>query len=340
MNRNLFPRLIFAVAFFLAIGCTLPRLGSAGSTPTPIPAAATETFTPSPSSAELGSPENPLILALPPSASSQAAVESANLIASQFKERTGYTVVTILPDSELALVEAFQKGNAHIALLNPYAYVLAYQNETVKAAFADLKDGKSQYGAQFIARRKAGFTPFFNPLSETNADDDPAIALAQFNDRKPCWSDERSLSGYVIPFGYLQSIGISPKPAAFVEGHPTVVRSLYASGICEFGATYIDARKFPSLEDQFPDLMEQVIVIWRIPEIIPYDVFVFSSAMPQPMRDLFASSIPIIMQTTDGRAAFKTAYDIDEFQPVNDGFYAEFRALVNTSAVDLALLIK
>ena len=340
MNRNLFPRLIFALVFFLSIGCTLPRLGSAESTLTPTPAAATETSTPLPSSAELGSPENPLILALPPSASSQATVESANLIASQFKERTGYTVVTIIPDSELALVEAFQKGNAHIALLDPYAYVLAYQNETVKAAYTVLQDGKSQYGAQFLAQRKAGFTPFFNPLSETNAEDDPSIALAQFNDRKPCWSDERSPSGYVIPFGYLQSIGITTKPAAFVEGHPTVVRSLYASGICEFGATYIDARKFPSLEDQFPDLLEQVIVIWRTPEIIPYDVFVFSSAMPQPMRDLFASIIPVIMQTTDGKAAFKTAYDIDEFQPVNDGFYAEFRGLVNATGIDLTSLIK
>lgn len=340
MNRRLFPRLVVVIATILAVGCNLPRLGISTSTPTPVLGIATETFTPLPPSAELGTPENPLILALPPSASSQEAIESANLLASQFKERTGYTVVTVIPDSETALVEAFQKGNAHIALLDPYAYALAYQHETVKAAYAVLKDGKSRYGAQFLAQRKAGFTPFFNPVSETNTDDDPAIALAQFNDRKPCWSDERSLSGYVIPSGYLKSIGVTTKPAAFVEGHPTVVRSLYASGICEFGATYIDARKFPSLEDQFPDLMEQVIVIWRIPEIIPYDVLVFSSQMPQPMQDLFASAIPVIMQTTDGKSAFRTAYDIDEFQRVNDGFYAEFRALVDASAVDLATLLK
>lgn len=340
MNQNPFSRLIFAVAFILTVSCNLPRPGAAEPTPTPVLGAVTETPTLPLPSAELGAPENPLILALPPSTSSQEAIDSANLIATQFKERTGYSVVTVIPDSELALVEAFQKGNAHIALLDPNAYALAYQHETVKAAFAVAKDGKSQYGAQFLAQRKAGFTPFFNPLSEMNTDDDPLIALAQFNDRKPCWSDERSLSGYVIPFGYLQSIGITTKPVAFVEGHPTVVRSLYASGICEFGATYIDARKFPSLEDQFPDLLEQVIVIWRIPEIIPYNVLVFSSAMPQPMRDLFASTISVIMQTTDGKSAFETAYDIDEFQQVNDGFYTEFRALVDASDVDLASLLK
>ena len=67
-----------------------------------------------------------------------------------------------------------------------------------------------------------------------------------------------------------------------------MVRSLYASGICDFGATYIDARKFPSLEDEFPDLIEQVIVVWHIPPIIPYDVLAFSTNMPQAMRDLFS----------------------------------------------------
>jgi phosphonate transport system substrate-binding protein len=132
---------------------------------------------------------------------------------------------------------------------------------------------------------------------------------------------------------------VKTKPAAFVEGHPTVVRSLYASGICDFGATYVDARKFPSLEDQFPDLIEQVLVIWRIPEIIPYHVLVFSSSMPQPMRDLFSSILPVILQIDTGKAAFRTVFDIEELQPVNDGFYVEFRKYLGASEIDLSALI-
>ena len=103
-----------------------------------------------------------------------------------------------------------------------------------------------------------------------------------------------------------------------------MVRSLYASGICDFGATYIDARKFPSLEDEFPDLVEQVIVVWQIPPIIPYEVLAFSTQMPPGMRELFASLIPAILQTEAGKAAFQTAYEIEEMAPVNDGYYAEF----------------
>ena len=201
----------------------------------------------------------------------------------------------------------------------------------MKAAFAVVEDGASKYGAQFIAPRKAGFTSYFNPLNETNTVNDPKIALPQFTDKKPCWSDETSPSGYVIPLGYLNSVGAATLPAAFVEGHPSVVRALYASGICDFGATYIDARKFPSLENEFPDLIEQVMVIWRIPEIIPYHVLAFSSSMPASMRDLFSSLIPAILQTDAGNAAFKTVYNIEALEPANDASYIEFRTYVTES---------
>ena len=303
-------------------------------TPTP-----TQTAPPPFATVELGLTENPIILALPPSASSQAQIDAAKVIASQFTERTGYAVVTVVPDSSAALVEALEKGNVHIALLDPYAYELAYQKGLVHAAYAVLKDGEGTYGAQFLASRRGGFTPYFDEATDENLDEAP-VALAQFADKKPCWSDETSPSGYVIPLGYLNENQIITKSPAFVEGHPTVVRSLYASGICDFGATYIDARKFPSLEDEFPDLIEQVIVVWQIPPIIPYDVLAFSTKMPQGMRELFTGLIPAIMQTEAGKGAFKAAYDIDEMEPANDGYYAEFRTYVDASGVDLTTLVK
>jgi len=333
------------VAAFLLANCTYPRpdvtqVPQVTETATPSPTVTpTETALPPFPTAALGLAENPLILALPPSANSQAQIDAAKVIASQFTERTGYTVVTIIPDSEAALVEALGSGNAHIVLLDPYAYELAYQRGWVRAAYALLQEGEGKYGAQFVAARKGGFESYFDEGTELNIAD-AKTALAQFNDKKPCWSDETSPSGYIIPAGYLNENEVVIRPPAFVQGHPTVVRSLYASGICDFGATYIDARKFPSLEDEFPDLIEQVIVVWRIPAIIPYNVLAFSTNMPQEMRDLFANTIPAMLQTTAGKAAFKTVYDIDELQAVNDGFYEEFRIYVNQSGVDLSTLVK
>lgn len=336
-----FPRSILLLAILAVLGCNLPRLNLTTPAQTPSPVALTETAPPPASSptVELGRAENPLILALPPFASAEQA-QAANVIAAQLTERTGYVVVTVIPDSEIALVDAFARGNAHIALFEPYSYLLSRQQGFAKAAFALAQDGKAFYGAQFLARRDADVIPYFNPLTEKNISDDTGAALAQFNEKKPCWTDKTSASGHVVPLGYINASGVVTQPAAFVEGHPTVVRSLYASGICDFGATYVDARKFPSLEDQFPDLLERVIVIWRIPEIIPYKVLAFSSNMPAPMRDLFASIVPVLMQIDQGRAAFETAYGVKELIPVNDAYYNDFRRYVEESDLDLATLIK
>jgi ABC-type phosphate/phosphonate transport system substrate-binding protein len=310
-------------------------------TPTPEDTEVTPTDTAPPpvAAVELGLAENPLILALPPSTNSPEQIAAAKLIASQFTERTGYTVVTVVPDSYTALLESLERGNAHIVLLDPYAYELAYQKGLVKAAYGLLQDGEARYGAQFVATRRGGFQSYYDPLTEENTAT-AEVALAQFADKKPCWSDETSPSGYLIPLGYLNENLIITKPAAFVEGHPTVVRSLYASGICDFGATYVDARKFPSLEDEFPDLVEQVIVVWRIPDIIPNEILAFSSSMPDGMRELFSNNVAAIMQTDNGRAAFKTAYDIEELQVVNDGFYEEFHIYMDESGADLSTLVK
>lgn len=346
MNRTHFLLILLLPIVLTLANCNLPRIefgqatATATQTVTPVDVTPTDTSPPPFPTVELGLAENPLILALPPSANSQEAIEAAKVIASQFTQRTGYTVVTIVPDSYTALVEALEKGNAHIVVLDPYAYELAFQRGLVRAAYAVFKEEEGKYGAQFLASRRGGFTSYFNEGTNENLTEDPGVALEQFANKKPCWSDETSPSGYVIPLGFLRANEIVTRPAAFVEGHPTVVRSIYASGICDFGATYIDARKFPSLEDEFPDLIERVIVVWQIPAVIPYDVLAFSTNISPGMRELFTNLIPAIMQTDAGKAAFKTAYDIEELEPVNDGYYEDFRLYVRESGVDLTTLVK
>jgi phosphonate transport system substrate-binding protein len=331
---------LFIFVSFALGNCNLPRITLAQATETPIPFTPQADVTPLPLTAELGLAENPLILALAPSADSPEQITAAKEIAAQFTERTGYVVVTIIPDSYTALMDALENGNAHIALLDPLSYALAYQKDLVRAQYAVVREEKIKYGAQFLAARKDGYESYFNEEIGVNTAD-ANVALAQFNDKKPCWSEETSLSGYVIPLGLLNQAQVQVRPAAFVGGQTTVVRSLYAGGICDFGATYIDARKFPSLEDEFPDLIEQVIVVWQVPEIIPYEVLAFSNHMPQPMQNLFHDLIPAIMQTDNGSAAFKTAFDIEELQTANDGDFNDFHTYVDESRLSLqALLIE
>src|ERR1044071_6531630 len=171
------------------LSCSLLNVNLVTPTAPPIEPAITVTDTAPPPlpTPELGLVENPLILALTPGAT-QAQVTAAKTIADQFTQRTGYAVVTVVPDSYTALVDALAQGNAHIVLLDAFSYEVAYQKGLVKAAYAVVKNGKVAYRAQFIASKKGGFKSYFNDGSETNSAD-ASVALAQFNNKKPCWSD-------------------------------------------------------------------------------------------------------------------------------------------------------
>jgi ABC-type phosphate/phosphonate transport system substrate-binding protein len=186
VNRKIIPSVITflsIIALFLA-NCNLPQINIAGPTATsttpvtptgilPVDVTPTDTAPPPFATAELGLAENPLILALPPTANSQAQIDAANVIASQFTERTGYVVVTIVPESYTALLDALEKGNAHIAVLDPLVYELAYQRGLVQASYAILMEGEGKYGAQFLASRRGGFMSHFDEGTGENLDEAP-----------------------------------------------------------------------------------------------------------------------------------------------------------------------
>ncbi|MFL7870722.1 MAG: phosphate/phosphite/phosphonate ABC transporter substrate-binding protein [Anaerolineales bacterium] len=337
--------LVSGLIFLFLSSCT--GIASGGR---PEPAAATETSAalfgstaevprPTPTAAALGTVENPLILALLPGSSTNAgSIEGGKALAEQLSEVTGYTFVVVAPESYARLVDAMGKGNAHVAVLSAYAYALAYKKEYANAAFASIKLGEKAYGAQFIARKDAGFEPYFDTQTEENTADAVA-ALSQFQDKKPCWSDETSLSGYVVPSGILAYNDVALRPPAFVQGQPTVARAVYVGGICDFGATYIDARKFPAVLDEYPDTLERVRVIWRIPPIIPYETFVIAHGLPPEVVQAIDDAMFRISGMQAGRQILEQAYGIDEWERITDAFYEQFRQYLDASDIDLESLL-
>lgn len=297
------------------------------------------TPTPEPTAVPLGSPENPLIMALAPSATAQELIASGEAIAKQLSDLTGYTIKTTVPNSYGALVEAMGAGNAHIGWLPPFAYVVARQKGYADVGLITLRFGADHYGSQFIAHVDSGFTPYFDPQTNQNTAD-AATALAQFEGKKPCWTDPLSSSGYVIPVGYLNKYGIKTQAAAFVQGHPTVVRALYAKGICDFGATFIDARTSSALQKDLPDVMDKIMVIWRTDPIIPNDNVSYAATVPEDMRAKLNEAFLKIAETEEGKAALKAVYQIEGLKVVDDTFYDEFRVYLEASGVDVTNLVK
>jgi phosphonate transport system substrate-binding protein len=332
---------LFLILSLTILGCSSPVRLILG-TPTPIP---TPTQFPAPTQAplvppELGTEQNPLILALGPSPRPSAEMISAGeVIAAFIESHTGYRVVTVVPSSEIDLVEAIGKGNAHIASLSPFGYLLARENDSVTVILASLRDNQIFYGAQFIANREGGFTSYYDAERDENTAE-AAEALKQFKDKKPCWSDSSSPSGYVVPLGLLTQAQVKTRSAAFLEGQLNVVRAVYADDICNFGATFIDARQLPSLEADYPDVMDRVVVIWRIQKIIPYENISLSNSLPFEMRRVIQRAFIDMMLTPEGKAAVQTVYGLDELQIAEDVMYDDFEIYAKASGLDLSELIK
>ena len=335
---------LFLLSLILLAACS-PRvpatpLPTETPTPLPTPAATLITAVPLRPSAEPGTEGNPLILALPPTGHpSDDLIKAANGLSARLENLTGYKIVTVAPLSEKDLLQALAVGNAQVALLSPFGYVLASRQGVASALLSKVRDGQAYYGAQLIARPDEGFVSFFDADRKENTAE-PEKALAQFKNRKPCWSDTASPSGYVVPLGALLDAGITVRDPAFVEGQPTVVRAVYSRGICDFGATYIDARLLPALEADYPDVLEKVAVIWQTPAVIPYETIVTAAGLnPEIKRSLLRAFIDI-MNTPEGKLLIQAVYGIDAFQPADDTLYHPFEAYVDASGIDVNTLIR
>ena len=289
---------------------------------------------------EPGTEKNPLILALGISPHpSDELIAAGEVIAAYIESRTGYRLVTTVPSSENALVEALDKGNAHIASLSPFAYLLARENDSVTVIFASTHEGQMFYGAQFIANRESGFISYYDAERDENTAE-AAAALQQFQDKKPCWSDTASPSAYVVPLGVLNQAQVQVSSAAFLEGQLNVVRAVYAADICDFGATFIDARQSPALEANYPDVMDRVRVIWRVPKVIPYENISLSNSLPLEMRRVIQRAFTDLMLTPEGKSAMQTVYGLDELLIAEDVMYDDFALYIKVSGLDLSTLIK
>ena len=224
-----------ALALLGVAGCNLPIEVSllAAETPTVTPTAA-PTSIPATPVAPIGSEKNPLVVALPPSTRPEGLVLSAGeTLVSLLEKSTGYDFVSVIPPSESELIKGLSSGSADVASLSPFGYLLASDAGRAEAGFAREQDGEIFYGAEFLAPAAAAYLSYFDPVQETNSAE-AAVALKQFANKKPCWTDQLSPSGYVVPLGTLKKAGVSTRDPAFLAGHPAVVRALYAGGILRF----------------------------------------------------------------------------------------------------------
>ena len=162
-NNRLFIVLSLMVLAAMVLGACGPA-----ATPTEAPAAPTQapapteapTMAPAPTEAPTyGTPDNPIIVAFEPSATSQEITAGGQELLDLLSQETGLTFKGVIPTSYAALTEAMGSGNAQIGWMATFAYILAHQKGFADVALITNRFGSDHYGAQFIARADARLHP-------------------------------------------------------------------------------------------------------------------------------------------------------------------------------------
>lgn len=341
---------VVLISVLAAVAMFLAACGPAATTAAPVVTqapVATEAPTAVPPTAEptaipLGTADNPIVMALAPSATSQELQAGGNAIAAKLTELTGYQIKVIVPANYAATVEAMGAGQAQVAFLPILAYMKAKSQGFADVGLVVLRSGSDHYGFQIVANAKRVdadgkplFKSYYDPATKANTAD-AATALAQFNNMRPCLVEPLSASGYVIPMGVLGKAGVKTKAPVTTQGHPQVINAVYLSPkgeLCDFGASYIDART--AVSKTFPDVNDVVEVIYVSDPILPNDNVSFASSLPADVKQKLTDAFVNLSGSDDGRALLKAGgYDIGGLKIVDDTFYDDFRAYLEAAGYD------
>ena len=267
--------------------------------------------------APLGSEDNPIIWSFVPSGEMERVAAGAQEVADMLQDLTGYYFSTNVATEYAGVIEALASDppEAHMASLATFAYILASERGVAEVALVSVRFGSPTYSAQLIARRGSGIESAADLAGKTFARPDPL-----------------STSGWIIPMLTLRANGIDPdKDLKIVDAgsHDAVVAAVY-SGDVDVGSVYVDART--RLEDDYPDVMEKVVVL-AVSEPIPNDGVQFHPSITGDMREKIVDALLTIASTEEGKEALNTAYQWDALERRDDTFYDPFRQVLQASGM-------
>ncbi|MFZ3070448.1 MAG: PhnD/SsuA/transferrin family substrate-binding protein [Anaerolineaceae bacterium] len=313
------------------------------STPTPFLATSTPMPTFTPTLAPLGSEANPIVMAAvsaAPSADQIAALES---LANELSNSLNLKVIGQTYPDYIALETALQKGQLHLAWLQPTEYLLASEKGLVTSQLVANHLGVTAYGIQFLGHKDANLTSYFDVgthLSTATA----ATALAQFSGMRPCLTSENSLAGYWLPMGYLVQNNIPTQPPVLTFSYSASLRALYIKGVCDFTATYAisaDPRSSSEVITDLQDVMDRLPIIWMSPAVVPNLNFSVSPSIEFPIQIQISEFLRDYSRTDVGKKVLSDAnqYEIAELEPLPDDAYADLRLLLEVQNVRLPSLV-
>ncbi len=309
-------RLFFVLSLLAAIALVLAACGGAApEEPTPAPPTEPPTQPPptdppptEPMEPELGTADNPVVWILTPSQDTEVVLAGAEAIAQHIEDQTGIVINSVVATDFTAQVEAICSGEAQMAAINTFGYVRAAERGCVDAALASERFGATTYAGQIITQAGSDIS-----------------SIADVAGKTFCRPDPGSTSGWVIPSLLMYEAGIDPEAdlAEIVDagGHDGVVVAVY-NGDCDAGSTFEDARGL--VEDDFPDVLEKVVVV-QTTAPIPNDSVAFRPDFPAEMRDQIVAALLMLNETDEGVELLNGLFSWAGLVEIDDTFYDGFR---------------
>lgn len=274
-----------------------------------------------------GTADNPIKLFFTPSVDAKVIDASGKDIQAFLEKETGYKFEVKVPQSYIAVVEAFGSKRADVAALNTFGYLLAHEKFGAEARLSVIRFGKSTYQAQILSRAKDGYKDIHELAGKKFAFVDPA-----------------SMSGYLLPLKMFNDAGVKLGETVFAMKHDSVVSMIY-QGQVDAGATFYTPPDDGKIEDarrlvktQYPDVEEKVTIL-KLTAEIPNDPIAFRKDLPEDVKTKIADAFIKFVATPAGKESFKALYSVTDLKKATDADYDGVRAMLKSlgkSVSDLA----
>lgn len=277
---------------------------------------------------ELGTDANPVKLYFTPSVDAKVIEVNSKTFKAYLEKETPYKFEISIPQSFIAVVEAFGTKRADIAAINSFGYVLAHKKYGAEARMTVLRRGSATYQSQFIAKA-----------------DSQIKSLGDLAGKKVAYVDPASASGYLLPLKTLKEKKIETKETVFAMKHDSVVSMVY-QGQVDAGATFYSPPADGKIEDarrlvltQYPDVESKIKII-DLSDPIPNDPIVFRKEMPEEMKVKITNAFVSFVATPEGKTAFREIYGVDDLKKATDADYDKLREMLTALGKDAEELMK
>lgn len=180
-----------------------------------------ETTTTEEAMAEIGSFQHPIQVLFVPSTDADEIIAGGELLKAVLEVETGYTYEVSVPTSYGAVVEEMcASPDDTIGFIPAQAYVIASDLCGVEPLLKAIRFGYDVYWTQFIVPR-----------------DSDIETLEDLNGKTWAYPEVTSTSGYLVPLGVFNNLGIVTGEGFEAGGHTATALAIY-NGEADFGTTF------------------------------------------------------------------------------------------------------